>query len=718
MDKNLPSPTKYEPLLVVTLPLTFTLPLNLVPNCTDSTTKPLSANADAVTEPLAILNTSCDNADNGKLNKPAPLPVNIDADTGNWKLANVVTTNPVSGAIDAVAEPLAILFILKESADSGISNNPIPLPENIPEPVGITTLPLTNRLPLMVEPLATDVTKNPFCGDTDAVTLPEVINVDNKASCVNAERGISNNLAPLPLYDEPLFISIPPLTKRLPLNVEPLTSEVTKNPLFGDTDAVTLPLPIKVAVRAGMLNNWEPSPIKNDEDTLPVTNTFPINVEPLATDVTKNPLLGDTDAVTEPDFISVDINASSVNAERGIFDKPAPLPLKNPLPVGIVIFPLTNRLPLNIEPLAMDVTKNPMLGDTDAVTEPLLISVEINASSVKAVRGIFDKPAPLPLKNPLPVYITMFPLTKRLPLNVEPLTTDFTKNPVSGATDAVTEPLLISVEINASTVKAERGISNNLAPLPLYEEPDINSIPPLTNNEPVNCEPLIVDSTLKPYTGLTEAVTLPLAILNTSAENADNGILNKPSPLPLNDDADTVVLTNKPKFGEIDAVALPLAIRVATIDSILSADNGIFDKPSPLPLKNPLPDGIVILPLTNNEPVKVEPLATDVTKNPLSGDTDAVTLPLAITVANGAFGKFIKFEPSPKNEPVNEPLNEPVASAIPIKEPVKLPNIVEPDITYAFNLSLTSTEPVNCWISINSSPNILLPDEYITDEDM
>ena len=35
--------------------------------------------------------------------------------------------------------------------------------------------------------------------------------------------------------------------------------------------------------------------------------------------ITTNPKSGDTDAVTEPDLISVDINASSVNAERGMF---------------------------------------------------------------------------------------------------------------------------------------------------------------------------------------------------------------------------------------------------------------------------------------------------------------------------------------------------------------------------------------------------------------
>ena len=90
------------------------------PLATDSTTNPLSGNAEAVTLPLAILNNSCDSAENGISVNPAPLPLNTDADT-------------------------PILNLL---------------------------LPLTLKLPLIAEPLATDVTTNPKLGDTDAVTLP------------------------------------------------------------------------------------------------------------------------------------------------------------------------------------------------------------------------------------------------------------------------------------------------------------------------------------------------------------------------------------------------------------------------------------------------------------------------------------------------------------------------------------------------------------------
>ena len=220
------------------------------------------------------------------------------------------------------------MLISNARADCGISNNPLPLPLKN-EPVVIWIPPLTNKLPLKVEPLTIEVTKNPLSGLTEAVTEPDLISDDTNASSVNAERGISFNPAPLPLKKPlPVEITIFPLTNKLPLNAEPIWIEVTTNPLSGVTDAVTLPLAIKVAVNAGMLNNWEPSPIKNDADTLPLTTTFPINVEPLSADLTTNPVLGETDAVTEPDLISVDINASWVKAERGILNNPSPLPLK------------------------------------------------------------------------------------------------------------------------------------------------------------------------------------------------------------------------------------------------------------------------------------------------------------------------------------------------------------------------------------------------------
>ena len=52
-----------------------------------------------------------------------------------------------------------------------------------------------------------------------------------------------------------------------------------------------------------------------------------MNSEPLSDDTTTNPKSGLTEAVTEPLAIVVATKASGVNAERGISNKPAPLPL-------------------------------------------------------------------------------------------------------------------------------------------------------------------------------------------------------------------------------------------------------------------------------------------------------------------------------------------------------------------------------------------------------
>ena len=73
-----------------------------------------------------------------------------------------------------------------------------------------------------------------------------------------------------------------------------------------------------------------------------------------------------------------------------------------------------------------------------------------------------------------------------------------------GEIDAVAEPLAINVDVNA-------GILNNPLPSPLNKDADTL---PLISTEPVNSLPLIADSTLNPNIGETDAVTLPLIILN------------------------------------------------------------------------------------------------------------------------------------------------------------------------------------------------------------
>ena len=83
-------------------------------------------------------------------------------------------------------------------------------------------------------------------------------------------------------------------------------------------------------------------------------------------------------------------NASSTNADLGILNKFSPLPLKNEPDDK-------NTEPLNVEPLSIEVTTNPSSGDTDAVTDPLVMNVDNSASSVSAERGISNKSSPLPL---------------------------------------------------------------------------------------------------------------------------------------------------------------------------------------------------------------------------------------------------------------------------------------------------------------------------------
>ena len=79
---------------------------------------------------------------------------------------------------------------------------------------------------------------------------------------------------------------------------------------------------------------------------------------------------------------------------------------------------------------------------------------------------MLNSPSPLPEKNePLPK--NTLPLTLTLPVNSEPLISDFTINPLSTSVDAVTEPVAIIVATKASGVKADFGMLNNFSPLPL-----------------------------------------------------------------------------------------------------------------------------------------------------------------------------------------------------------------------------------------------------------
>ena len=65
----------------------------------------------------------------------------------------------------------------------------------------------------------------------------------------------------------------------------------------------------------------------------------------------------------------------------------------------------------------------------------------------------------------------------------------------------------------------------------------------------------------------------------------------------------TLLFTLKPKSGATEAVTLPLNKIFDVKASGANAALGILNNPSPLPLKYPLPDGITILPLTSTLPV-------------------------------------------------------------------------------------------------------------------
>ena len=294
----------------------------------------------------------------------------------------------------------------------------------------------------------------------DAVALPLNIKFATKASGAKAVLGISNNPAPLPLKIEPDVNVTLPLMSIEPVNSEPLAADSTLNPNCGVTDAVTEPVAICVVTKTssanadnGILNNPAPSPLNNDADTEPDILTLPVNWEPLAV-FTKNLWPSLTDAVAEPlAILGATVDGTLINWE--------PSPTKN----CATTLPLTSTEPLNSLPLCVDSTLNPKSGDTEAVTEPLAINADNNASGERAALGISNKPAPLPLKIEPDSNVTL-PLISIEPVNSEPLSSDTTTNPLSGVTDAVTEPVAIEVATKASGAKAVLGISNNLAPLP------------------------------------------------------------------------------------------------------------------------------------------------------------------------------------------------------------------------------------------------------------
>ena len=204
----------------------------------------------------------------------------IDADT--------FTTNPKSGEISAVAEPLCSRFVSNARFAILIFRKPLPSPKNDDPDASTISLPLTNNPPVI------DVftfTCNPLLGDISAVAEPETILSNSKSS--RASAGILNNPLPSPSY---LDAVIGTLTNNLlgsiTANAEP--EFILSNSRFSNASN-------------GILNNPPPSPWKRDAVIEPLTDTEPVNSEPICEPVAEVITLKSspfsTDAVTEPDAI-------------------------------------------------------------------------------------------------------------------------------------------------------------------------------------------------------------------------------------------------------------------------------------------------------------------------------------------------------------------------------------------------------------------------------
>ena len=119
-------------------------------------------------------------------------------------------------------------------------------------------------------------------------------------------------------------------------------------------------------------------------------------------------------------------------------------------------------------------------------------------------------------------------------------------------------------------------------------------------------------------------------------------------------------------LSSVEAVTLALAINVVRSASSVSAERGILNNFSPLPLKEPVctfTSPVWIF----TSPKKVEPLSIEVTINPFSESTEAVTLPLTnifevsdtnasidccASVESAEKGMSNKFSPLPLKEPL------------------------------------------------------------------
>ena len=113
--------------------------------------------------------------------------------------ADVFTTNPLSGEIDAVNEPDFIIDVSNAKLAIVILVNPLPSPMNVLPDAATKFPPVTNIEPVTLKLpaiLADVLTCNPLLGEISAWNEPELILLNCKSS--NELSGILNNPLPSP----------------------------------------------------------------------------------------------------------------------------------------------------------------------------------------------------------------------------------------------------------------------------------------------------------------------------------------------------------------------------------------------------------------------------------------------------------------------------------------------------------------------------------------
>ena len=179
-------------------------------------------------------------------------------------LADVFTTNPLSGEIDAVNEPLFNIGVSNAKLAILIFLNPLPSPINDDPEDAIIFPPVMNNPPLTLKLPDTNVRvpiSNPLFSDITASTEPDCILSILRSS--NASGGMLNNPLPSPSY---LAAVIGTFTSNLVGSIiaKPEPELILDNSKFS-------------IASGGMLNNPPPSPMNSDAVIEPLIATDDVN---------------------------------------------------------------------------------------------------------------------------------------------------------------------------------------------------------------------------------------------------------------------------------------------------------------------------------------------------------------------------------------------------------------------------------------------------------